>query len=111
MMAVPVARAYNYDEAKLLIDVFNAKDNKIVWRGITTDNLKQLKTPEERVSYIHKVMVSIFKTLPSKTVIQYGCTLVIILECPVLPSWKFWNSSYMAYKAFSLLCISLFFFS
>lgn len=68
MMAVPVTRAYNYDEAKLLIDILDAKDNKIVWRGIATDSLKELKTPEERIAYIHEVMVSIFKTLPSKAV-------------------------------------------
>ena len=66
MMAVPVTRTYNYDEGQLLVDILNAKDNKIVWRGVATDSLKQLKTPEERVEYINKVMTSIFKTLPSK---------------------------------------------
>jgi hypothetical protein len=66
MMAVPVTRTYNYDEGQLLVDILNAKNNKIVWRGVATDSLKQLKTPEERVEYINKVMTSIFKTLPSK---------------------------------------------
>ena len=66
MMAVPVTRTYNYDEGQLLVDILNAKDNKIVWRGVATDSLKQLKTPEERVEYINKVMTSIFKKLPSK---------------------------------------------
>lgn len=67
MMAVPVTRTYNYNEGQLLVDILNAKDNKIVWRGVATDSLKQLKTPEERVEYINKVMTSIFKKLPSKT--------------------------------------------
>ena len=66
MMAVPVTRTYNYDVGQLLVDILNAKDNKIVWRGVATDSLKQLKTPGERVEYINKVMTSIFKTLPSK---------------------------------------------
>lgn len=66
MMAVPTTRSYNYDEGKLIVDILNAKDKKIVWRGVATDSLKQLKTPEERVEYINSIMTSIFKTLPSK---------------------------------------------
>jgi len=66
MMAVPTTRTYNYDEGKLLIDILNTKDNKIVWRGVATDSLKDLETPEDRVQYIREVMTSIFKSLPSK---------------------------------------------
>ena len=66
MTAVPTTRAYNYDEGKLLIDILNAKDKKIIWRGIATDSLKSYDTPQERTQYINKVMESIFKTLPSK---------------------------------------------
>jgi hypothetical protein len=66
MMAVPTTRAYNYDEGKLLIDILNSKDKKIVWRGIATDSLKSYDTPQERTEYINKVMKSIFKTLPAK---------------------------------------------
>ena len=66
MMAVPVTRTYNYDEGKLMVDILNAKDNKIVWRGVATDSLKKHKTPQERLEYINKVMTSIFKTLPVK---------------------------------------------
>lgn len=66
MMAVPVSRTYNYDEGKLIIDILNAKEKKIVWRGIATDSLKDHKTPEKRIEYINEVMISIFKTLPSK---------------------------------------------
>jgi len=67
MMAVPTTRAYNYDEGKLLMDILNSKDNKIVWRGIATDSLKTYDTPKERTKYINKVMASIFKTLPAKS--------------------------------------------
>jgi len=70
MMAVPTTRAYNYDEGKLLMDVLNSKDNKIVWRGTATDGLKNFDTPHERTKYINKVMSSIFKTLPAKAPIQ-----------------------------------------
>ena len=66
MMAVPVTRTYNYNEGKLLIDILNAKDNKIVWRGVATDSLKKHKTPQDRTEYINKVMTTIFKTLPMK---------------------------------------------
>lgn len=68
MMAVPVTRTYNYDEGKLIIDILDAKDKKIVWRGVATDSLKDHKTPEKRVEYINNVMTSIFQTLPSKNV-------------------------------------------
>ncbi|RLA71617.1 MAG: DUF4136 domain-containing protein [Epsilonproteobacteria bacterium] len=65
MMAVPMTRAYNYDEGKLMMDVLNSRDSKIVWRGIATDSLKNFKTPQERTKYINKVMRSIFETLPA----------------------------------------------
>lgn len=67
MMAVPTTRSYNYDEGKLIVDILDAKEKKIVWRGVATDSLKNLKTPEERVQYINEVMASIFKTLPVKS--------------------------------------------
>jgi len=70
MMAVPTTRAYNYDEGKLLMDVLNSKDNKIVWRGIATDSLKSFDTPQERTKYINELMSSIFKTLPAKAPLQ-----------------------------------------
>ena len=70
MMAVPVTRTYNYDEGKLLIDILDPKNNKIVWRGVATDNLKKHKTPEERMDYINEVMVSIFEALPSKITVS-----------------------------------------
>ena len=66
MMSVPVTLTYDYDEGKLIIDILDAKESKIVWRGDATDRLKKHKTPEERMEYINEVMESIFKTLPQK---------------------------------------------
>lgn len=65
MMSVPVTRTYNYDEGKLLVDILDSKEHKIVWRGVATDTLKKHKTPEDRIAYINEVMMEIFKTLPS----------------------------------------------
>jgi len=64
MMAVPTTHTYHYDEGKLIVDILDAKQKKIVWRGVATDSLKQHDTPEERTVYINEVMHSLFKTLP-----------------------------------------------
>ncbi len=69
MMAVPTTRAYNYDEGKLLIDVLNPKDDKIVWRGIATDSIKDYDTPQERTDYINKVIATVLKSLPARRAI------------------------------------------
>jgi len=63
---VSTTRTYKYTKGTLIIDALNPKNNKIVWRAITTDVLKSYDSPEERIAYIQKVVQKAMKDFPSK---------------------------------------------
>ena len=63
---VPVTREYTYTEGKFIIDAVDPRGNRIVWRGVATDRLKELKTPEEREAYIRKVVADVLANFPPK---------------------------------------------
>lgn len=65
-MVVPVQREYTYTEGKFIVDALNPKGNRIFWRGIATDELQKLKTPEERIGYINKVISKVLASFPDK---------------------------------------------
>lgn len=64
---VATTRTYNYQKGTLIIDVLNPKDEKIVWRGMATDILKEHKTPQERTAYINKVVQETMKDFPHRS--------------------------------------------
>ncbi len=59
-------RVYTYDEGKLIVDIVDPKQNKIIWRGIATDRLKSHDDPEQRRSYINEVITELLKNFPIK---------------------------------------------
>jgi len=59
-------RTYRYTKGTLIIDALNPGDNKIVWRGTSTDILKSYDNPAERTRYINKVVKETMKEFPSK---------------------------------------------
>jgi len=62
---VATPSVYSYTEGKLIIDALNPKTNKIVWRGVATDELnKKNKTPDERKAYITKVVTKLMENFP-----------------------------------------------
>jgi len=61
---VATTRTYTYTKGTLIVDVLNPKDNKIVWRGVTTDVLKTYDTPTEKTAYINEVVKETMKDLP-----------------------------------------------
>ncbi len=63
---VATTRTYEYTKGTLIIDALNPKDEKIVWRGVTTDILKTHDTPQERTEYIQRVVDETMKEFPSK---------------------------------------------
>lgn len=67
---VSTTRTYKYTKGTLIIDALNPKDNKIVWRGITTDILKTHKNPAERIAYINAVVKEAMKDFPSNVKVQ-----------------------------------------
>ena len=63
-MMIPTTTVSTYEEGKLLIDIVDPSTGKVVWRGIGTDSLGSLETPEERSAYIHDVIAQIMQTFP-----------------------------------------------
>ncbi len=63
---VATTRTYNYQKGTLIIDLLNPKDEKIVWRGIATDILKEHKTPQKRTEYINTVVEKTMADFPRK---------------------------------------------
>jgi hypothetical protein len=64
---VPVTREYTWTEGKFVIDAVDPRGNRIVWRGVATDRLKELDTPREREAYIRKVVADVLRNFPPKT--------------------------------------------
>lgn len=64
---VATTRTYNYKKGTLILDILNPKNEKIVWRGMATDILKEHKTPQERMAYINKVVKEVMKNFPHRS--------------------------------------------
>ena len=60
-MVIATPRSYNYDEGRLIIDAFDSKINKTVYRVEAIDEIKNNKTPKEREKYINEVISEALK--------------------------------------------------
>ena len=65
-VVISTPRAYNYDEGKLIIDAYDSKLNKTVYRAVALDELPEKKTPQEREAYINEVVTKTLKSFPPK---------------------------------------------
>ena len=48
----------------MIVDLVDAKNNQLVWRGIANDTLQPGKQPEEREKKLRKVMAGLFAGYP-----------------------------------------------
>jgi hypothetical protein len=55
-----------YTQGKLVIDLIDAKNKQLVWRGIAARRLPTFKSPAERDQYIRETVVAIFKDFPPR---------------------------------------------
>lgn len=69
-VAVPVQSEYTYDEGKIIIDALDPRGKNVFWRAVATDELKSLKTPEERIKYIDSVVDRAMKSFPERQNIE-----------------------------------------
>ena len=63
---IATPRSYNYDEGKLIIDGYDPKLNKVVFRVVAVDEIKDQKTPKEGKKYINETIKEVLKTFPPK---------------------------------------------
>ncbi len=55
-----------YDEGRLLIDVTGAADNRLVWRGVSTQKITGHSTPEEKTVLINTTVEKMLLQFPPK---------------------------------------------
>ena len=65
-MVISTPRSYNYDEGRLIIDAYNPKTNRTIYRAVAVDELPEKKTPQEREVYINKVIAKTLENFPPK---------------------------------------------
>ena len=61
-MGTSTTTAYAYTEGTLVVDIFDAKTKKLVWRGSAKDELK--KKQEDREKQLEKAGQKLFKKFP-----------------------------------------------
>lgn len=59
-------RTNEYEEGRLVLEVFNVKENRVVWQGIARDELSKDYTQQEKSDYINRVISELFKDFPQK---------------------------------------------
>jgi hypothetical protein len=57
-------RVNEYDEALIVIDIINAKDNDLLWRGKSTSRMSQHSTPEKTTKSVNKIIEKIMAQFP-----------------------------------------------
>ena len=57
---------YEYEDGKLIIELFDVKQKEVVWQGIAKDELSTGMSQEEKSIYINQVISELFKDFPSK---------------------------------------------
>ena len=57
-------RVNEYDEAMIVIDIFNSKDNDLLWRGKSTSRMSQHSTPEKTTEFVNKIIEKIMAQFP-----------------------------------------------
>ena len=56
--------SYDYTEGTIIIDAFNPKTKKIVWRSVGTLELQEKKTPQEKREYVNKIITEMLAAYP-----------------------------------------------
>lgn len=59
-------RTNEYEEGRLILEVFNVKENRVVWQGIARDELSKDYTQQEKSDYLNRVISELFKDFPVK---------------------------------------------
>ena len=59
-------RTNEYEEGRLVLEVLDVKENRVVWQGIAKDRLSDDYTQQEKSEYLNKVIAELFKDFPTK---------------------------------------------
>lgn len=57
---------YEYKEGTLIVDIVDAKNNQLVWRGTATKTIDENASPEQREANLKAVVEKMFMSYPPK---------------------------------------------
>jgi hypothetical protein len=63
-MSIPETRVDQYEEGTLVIDVADARDRELVWRGTGTRRIERSPTPEETTQNVDRAVAEILDSFP-----------------------------------------------
>ncbi len=61
-----VTRTDEYEEAKLILEILDVKENRVVWQGVAKDRLSERYNQQEKSDYLNNVISELFKDFPTK---------------------------------------------
>ena len=64
---VKTTRTYEYKQGKLIIDAYDPKTNKVVWRGIAEDEITGFDSAQEKIDYINRAIRELFDSFPGSS--------------------------------------------
>lgn len=67
---ITTTHTYEYQEGKLILDIFDPASNKVIWRGIAKDEIHSFKTAQKKIAYINKVINELMSTFPNRQTIE-----------------------------------------
>lgn len=59
-------RTNEYEEGRLVLEILDVKENRVVWQGIAKDRLSDDYTQKEKSEYLNKVIAELFKDFPTR---------------------------------------------
>lgn len=59
-------RTHEYEDGSLVLEIFDVKENRVVWHGTANDRLSTGYSQEEKSEYLKKVISELFKDFPVK---------------------------------------------
>ncbi|MFA5233664.1 MAG: DUF4136 domain-containing protein [Sulfurimonas sp.] len=59
-------RTNEYEEGRLVLEILDVKENRVVWQGIARDRLSNDYTQQEKSEYLNKVIAELFKDFPTR---------------------------------------------
>jgi hypothetical protein len=67
-VSIPETRVNEYDEGSLIVDISDAKEKELVWRGIGTGRLRETprEDPEEQKQVVYQVVDEVLADFPPK---------------------------------------------
>jgi len=63
-VSVPETRVSQYDEGTLVLDIADARERELVWRGVAQGRLRSQPTPDQTTAAVNEAVAELLKQFP-----------------------------------------------